>query len=30
MKKVHWGSLIVGIVLVLALQYFLGKRKATA
>jgi hypothetical protein len=30
MKKVHWGSLVVGIVLVLALQWFLSKRRATA
>lgn len=30
MKKIHWGSLIVGIALVLALQYFLGRRKAAA
>jgi hypothetical protein len=30
MKKIHWGSLLVGVVLVLVLQWFLAKRKATA
>lgn len=30
MKKIHWGSLILGIALVLFVQYFLMRRKATA
>lgn len=30
MKKIHWGSLIAGVVLVFVVQMFLSKRRANA
>lgn len=30
MSKIHWGSLLVGIALVMLAQFVLGKKKATA
>lgn len=30
MKRIAWGSFAVGVVAVLLVQYFLGKRRAAA
>lgn len=30
MKSIHWGSLLIGVALVMVAQYVLGKKKAAA
>jgi hypothetical protein len=30
MKKINWGSLLAGVILVLVFQWFMSRRKATA
>ena len=30
MSKLHWGSLLIGVALVIAFMYFKGRKKAAA